>query len=125
MIEKLFHKILADRLEDYLVSNSMVDRSLQKRFLQGVNGCIENVFAVQAMFVDAMEHSLSLALSFSDLRNAFGSVSHTYIEDILKLIKLPRELTNYISNLYSSITAYVSTKEWRTQPFPINKGVFR
>ena len=42
-----------------------------------------------------------------------------------KLIKLPRELTNYISNLYSSITASVSTKEWRTQPFPINKGVFQ
>ena len=38
VIRKLFHKILAVRLEDYLVSNLMIDKSLQKEFLRVVNG---------------------------------------------------------------------------------------
>ena len=97
----------------------MVDKSLQKGFLRGVNGCTEHVFAIQAMVQNAMEHSLPLALSFIDLKNAFGSISQ------LKLIKLPREFTDYISTLYSSISAHVFTKHWKTQHFSITKGVFQ
>ena len=108
---KLFHKILAIRLENYLVSNSMVDKSIQKGFLRGVNGCIEHVFAIQSMLVNAMEHSLPLTLSFIDLKNAFGSISHAYITNILRFIRLPPKFTNYVSNLYSSISAQHLYKE--------------
>ena len=125
VIGKLFHKILAIRLEDFLISNSMVDKSLQKGFLRGVNGCIEHVFAIQAMVQNAMEHSLPLALSFIDLKNEFGSILHAYLKDMLKLIKLPREFTDYVSSLYSSISAHVFTKHWKTQHFSITKGVFQ
>ena len=79
VIGKLFHKILANTLERYLILNGIIDKSLQKGFLRGVNGCIEHVFAIQLMIVNAMDHSLLLSLSFIDLKNAFGSVSHTYI----------------------------------------------
>ena len=61
----------------------MVDKSLQKGFLSGVNGCIEHVFAIQSMIINAMDHSLPLSLSFIDLKNAFGSISHNYISDII------------------------------------------
>ena len=67
-------------------------------------------------------HSL---LSFIDLKNAFGSISHAYLKDMLKLIKLPREFTDYVSSLYSSISAHVFTKHWKTQHFSITKGVFQ
>ena len=77
VIGKLFHKILANRLECYIILNDMIDKSLQKRFLSGVNGCIEHVFAIQSMVINVMDHSLSLSLSFIDLKNAFGSISHT------------------------------------------------
>ena len=39
VIGKLFHKILANRPESYIILNDMVDKSLQKGFLSGVNGC--------------------------------------------------------------------------------------
>ena len=127
VIGKLHHKILACRLEDYLTQNSIIDKSLQKGFLRGVNGCIEHVFAVQSMMmlVNAQEHSQPLALSFIDLRNAFGSISHAYINDIMKFLKLPPEFTKYVRNLYSSLSALISTKDWKTQPFSISKGVFQ
>ena len=83
MVAKLFHKILAMRLEEYLIQNSIIDKSLQKGYLNGVNGCVEHVFAVQSIIGNAQENSLPLALGFIDLRNAFGSVAHSYIDDIL------------------------------------------
>lgn len=88
----------------------MIDKSLQKGFLRGVNGCIEHVFGIQSMIINAMEHPIPHTLSFIDLRNAFGSILHAYINDILKFIMLPQEFTAYVSNLYSSISAYISIK---------------
>ena len=84
-----------------------------------------NMFTIQAMVQNAMEHSLPLALSFIDLKNAFGSILHAYLKDMLKLIKLPREFTDYVSSLYSSISAHVFTKHWKTKHFSITKGVFQ
>ena len=71
-----------------------------------------------------MEHSLPLSLSFIDLRNAFGSILCVYISDILKFMKLPPEFTNYMNNLYSLLSAHISTKDWKMQAFIISKGVF-
>ena len=125
VIGKFFHKILANRQEHYLIFNDMVDKFLQKGFQSGINGCIEHVFAMQSMIINAMDHSLPLSLSFIDLKNAFGSISHNYISDIIKLIKLLTQFTSYLTNLYSSISAHISTKDWKTQPFPISKGIFQ
>ena len=72
VIGKLFQKILANRLEYYIIFNDMVDKSLKKGFLSSVNGCIEHVFAIQWMIIDLMDHSLPLSLSFINLKNAFG-----------------------------------------------------
>ena len=81
--------MLADRLEDYLVHHSMVDKSLQKGFIRGVNGYMEYVFAVQSIISNAQEHSLPFVMSFVDLWNAFGSISHSYINDIIHFVELP------------------------------------
>ena len=40
VVRKLFHKILANRLECYLILNEMIDKSLQTGFLSGVNGVL-------------------------------------------------------------------------------------
>ena len=59
------------------------------------------------------------------LYSAFGSVSHKYILDILSHIKAPLQLQQYIKNLYSSLSAYIYTKEWSTPTFPIKRVVFQ
>ena len=38
VIPKTYHKILAKRLEHYLLRNNIVDPNLQKGFLSGING---------------------------------------------------------------------------------------
>ena len=124
VVAKLFHKILAMRLEEYFIQNSIIDKSLQKGFLKGVNGCVEHVFAVQCIFGYAQENSLPLALDFIDLRNAFGSVAHSNSDDILRHIDLPSEFRIYVHNLYS-LSAHIFSKNWKTQSFNIKLGVFQ
>ena len=124
-VGKLFHAILSSRLEKYAIANKFLDSSVQKGFLKGINGCIEHIFSIQQILCNAKQHSRPLSLTFIDLKNAFGSVSHKYILDILSHIKVPLQLQQYIKNLYSSLSAYIHTKEWSTPTFPIKRGVFQ
>ena len=64
-------------------------------------------------------------MTFLDLENAFGSVSHELILDMLSHSKLPPEVISYIANLYSKLTAYVKMKNWSTDNFKISRGVFQ
>lgn len=46
-------------------------------------------------------------------------MSHHYI---LEHICLPCEVCTYVSSLYSQLNGFIATKEWRTNPFPIQWG---
>ena len=54
---------------------------------------------------------MAFLLSFIDLKNAFGCVSHQYIQDMLKLIRVPAEMLAYTRNFYSSLSACVATED--------------
>ena len=68
---------------------------------------MEHIFAVQSIFDNAPRNSLPIALTFIDLRNAFGSVTHQYIHDVLKYINLPTPINQYVQNLYSPLSAHM------------------
>ena len=87
------------------MANNIIDTSVQKGFLSGVNGPI---------FV-----------TFLDLKNAFGSVPHNLILDMLSHIQLPSEVTSYIAQCYSKLEAQVSTKDWSTSHFAICRSIFQ
>ena len=125
IIPKIFHKIIAKRLEHYLLSNNIFDPSLQKGFLSGVNGTVEHVFAISCILDNAINQGLPLAITFLDLKNAFGSIAHSLIRDMFDHMKLPSQITSYIMNGYSKLSAIVKTKKWSTPPFSIKRGVFQ
>ena len=85
-IGKVFHRIISRRLETYRLSNNLVDPSIQKGFLSGIDRVVEHILSLNSIITTS---NLPLFMTFIDLRNAFGSVHHTYIKDILTLIKLP------------------------------------
>ena len=111
VIGKLFNKILALRLEHFLRNNDIKDISLQKGFLTNINGTMEHIFATSAIIQNAVHNGLPLSLTFLDLKNAFGSVPHQLIKDILTHIKVPMEVKSYVSSAYSQLTARVVAKK--------------
>ena len=120
-IGKVFHKILSRRLEKFCLQNGIIDSSTQKGFLHGVNGTMEHIFTTTSIIEHAKRNGLPVSISFLDLKNAFGSVSHKLISDILYHIKLPTSVRDYINNTYSKLQAF----EWSTELFPITRGVFQ
>ena len=124
-IGKLFNKILVLQLERFLRDNDIIDTSLQKGFLTNINGTMEHIFATSAIIQNAVQNGLPLSVTFLNLKNAFGSVPHQLIYNMLAYIQLPLEVGSYISSAYSQLTARVVTKNWSTPSFPISKGVFQ
>jgi len=61
-------------------------------------------------------------MSFLDLRDAFGSVCHQYLFDVLQYLKLPDAILSYVTSCYSQLSAYVSTDN--TAVFCIHRRVF-
>ena len=124
-ISKLFHKIIARRLEAYLVNDDIIDTSVQKGFLTGINGIMEHILSVNAMIRSAKERLQSLMISFLDLRNAFAAISHKLLMDMLILVQVPIEVRSYIRNLYSGLSTFIYTKEWSTPRMKVGRGIFQ
>ena len=124
-VGKTFHKILAIRLENFLLDNHLIDPSIQKGFLRNCPGTYEHIFALNAILDQARQLDLPTIISFLDLKNAFGSVPHQLVFDILQHIRIPSGIINYIRDCYSQLTAHICTDTWSTPKFTIQKGVFQ
>jgi hypothetical protein len=62
---------------------------------------------------------------FFDLADAFGSVSHDLIKISLERFKFPPQIDSYFVNVYSQLNGLVLTKDWRSENFRFEKGVFQ
>ena len=124
-IGKVFHKIIAKRLERYLVTNKIIDTSTQKGFISGINGTMEHTFALNSILENARANSLPIFVTLLDLKNAFGSIPHALIIDMLQHVHLPTEVISYVADCYSKLQAVVATKEWQTNYFTIQRGIFQ
>ena len=124
-IGKLFHKILARRFEKFCLANGLIDPAIQKGFLHQVSGAVEHISSVNCIINQAQELNLPLHITFLDLQNAFGSVPHQLISDILHMVRIPASVIQYVVDSYSKLQAYVHTRCWDTPHFPIRQGVFQ
>ena len=97
------------------MENSVIDTSVQKGFITGINGVMEHILSMNTLLQDARGCANDLVITFIHLRNAFGSISHNLLLDMLAHVKPPVEVSSYITSMYSKLSTYVSTKSWKTQ----------
>ena len=124
-VGKTFHLLLNSRLTSFLIDNKLIDPTMQKAFLPGINGCIEHNLAMEEIMKDARKQKRTAHITFFDLEDAFGSVPHSLIIESLKMNFLPQNIIDYFSQLYSSCQAVVQTPTWRSDPFHFRRGVFQ
>ncbi len=124
-IGKTFHLLLNQRLTAYLIQNNLVDPSMQKAFLPGINGCIEHNIAMEEVIKNARKAKRTAHITFFDLEDAFGSVPHSLIQETLKRNHVPENICKYLNSFYNNCQAVVQTPSWRSQLFPFCHGVFQ
>ena len=124
-VGKLFIMILKNRWPSFVISNGYLDTSVQKAFLPGVPGCLEQYTKLSAAIADAHKRHRSLTVCWIDLANACGSVHHGLIDYALKHYHAPPYFRQFVSHLYSDLIATITSASWTTQPIPLQVGVYQ
>ena len=63
-VGKLYHLILSRRMTSFLTSNGIIDPTVQKAFIRGINGCVEHNVAMEEMIRHAKLKRKTLHIPF-------------------------------------------------------------
>ena len=124
-VGKVFHQILSDRISGFLVANGFLDPETQKAFLRRLSGCQDHNLILGEVINDAKANKRTVHVTWFDLEDAFGSVSHDLIPVCLERMHLPANVRTYISSLYGNLSGKVRTSDWVSEEFEFRKGVFQ
>jgi hypothetical protein len=98
VLTRLFHKILAKRLERHLPFNPR-----QKGFFRS-DGCAENLHLLNAILHAAKKGKKPVTILFIDIRKAFDSLSHDTLFRCALRLGVPVNLVEYIKASYNHAT---------------------
>ena len=112
-VSKLLSGILKDRWLRHMRANNYLNSDLQKAFLP------------TAVIKSARRHKRSLAISWLDIANAYGSVHHSLIQFSLAHYHAPPEFSRLLQSWYTGLSATISANDWSTDPVPLRIGVYQ
>jgi Reverse transcriptase (RNA-dependent DNA polymerase) len=122
---KIFFSVISMRLQMFMIKNSFISRSVQKGFLTGVSGCLEHAFALMEALREAKTLQRQIVVTWIDLANAYGSVRHNLIQFALNWYHVPKIVQQLIFDYYEKLVAKVITKNWSTEFFTFDIGLFQ
>ena len=111
-VGKVFHQILSDRITGFLVSNGYIDSETQKAFLHKISGCQDHNLIMGEIINHARANKRTAHITWFDLEDAFGSVSHDLIPICLDRMHIPVNVKSYINSLYENLRGKVRTSKW-------------
>ncbi|XP_038131552.1 uncharacterized protein LOC119776958 [Cyprinodon tularosa] len=120
---KIFFKILANRLSEYLLRNSYIDTSVQKGGVQGMPGCLEHTGVITQLIREARENRGDLAVLWLDLANAYGSIPHKLVSKALTTYHVPEKITELIRDYYSGFSLRFTTGTTTSAWHRLEKGI--
>ena len=122
---KILLSILATRALSYMKNNSYFDISIQKGFINSMAGCVEHTTMLSELLKNAKKTNRQITVCWTDLENAFGSLSHYLIQFALSWYNFPLHFREFVYNYYEGLRIEIRTSEWTTEAIPLLKGVFQ
>ena len=110
---------------DYMIANGYINPAVQKAFIRNINGTIEHNQLLQEVVSHARRNHKTVHITFFDLKDAFGSISHSLIDHVLTRYHIPDNVKTYINNLYSNLSGSVVGPDWKSERFVFKRGVFQ
>ena len=122
---KIFFGLLSRRANNFMVKNKFIDTKIQKGFIRGVPGVLEHTYSMTEIVRNSREHQRSLCITWLDLKNAFGSVSHDLIDFAMEWYHWPEPVRKVIHAYYRELYVRVETRPWNLDWIRIEKGIFQ
>src|SRR3569623_2129846 len=108
---RLFWTVFQKRLSRFMLTNGFIDSRVQKGFMEGVAGCVEHTSMLREVLTHAKRHQRTIAMSWLDLENAYGSVRHMMVQFALKWYHVPQKLSLLLFRFYDWIFLRVQTDD--------------
>ena len=96
----------------------------QKAFRE-FSGCHEHNFLATTILDDTRRSKKPLYMAWYDLKNAFPSMPHAYINFVLRRVGIPASLVELLSDVYSNAYTVVEVESGCTEPILQQCGVFQ
>ena len=120
---RLFWTVFQKRLSRFMLTNGYIDSRVQKGFMEGVAGCVEHTSMLWEVLTHAKRHQRTIAMSWLDLENAYGSVRHMLVQFALKWYHVPQKMSELLFRYYDGIFLRVHTDDWVSNFFLLAIGV--
>lgn len=123
-IPRLYGICIADRLTKWVLDNKILSPE-QKGFVSMEKGRSEHNFVLQTIIEDVQENDEKVFMCFMDFENAFGSLSHEIIIEVLKLIGLSPDTYTFciISDFIQENSTQIVTNLGRTGDIACERGL--
>jgi len=124
---KIFSSCIRGRLWDFLISNSLIDTSMQKGFWPGINGVTEHIELLSYLLLHQKKYKRDIYVVLLDLKNAFGEVHHSLIRFSLEHHHVPTDTINLIMSQYTNFYLNVSAgrSNLNSGPVQVQRGVLQ
>ena len=108
-----------------MTANGYLDTSIQKAFLPGLPGCLEQYQKLSSAITEAHKKHRSLTVCWMDFANAYGSVHHSLIRYALDHYHAPFSFLRIVSHFYTYLNATITGSSWSTKTIPLQVGVYQ
>ena len=86
-------------------------------------GCFEHSFLMTSLFEDSKRSCKDLYVIWFDLKDAFGSVSHSVLFDMMSRLSLPKSFISLCRDIYNGSSSRIRTGSDFTDSIPLTVGV--
>ena len=112
---------MARRLASYAIREKKIS-STQKGFLP-TDGCAEPTFLMESLLSDSKRRRKTLRIAWLDLRNAFGSVPHALLWEMMERLQILSPFITLCCEIYNGSHQQVLFEEGITPVIPLRTGI--
>ena len=99
---KVFTFCLRNSIYHFLVQNIYIECNIQKGFTPKISGTVEHTSQMANIINSARLKQRSIVITLLDLKNAFGTVHHNLILEVLKFHHIPNHIRDFVRRLYTN-----------------------
>ena len=122
---KILTSCLRNSMYSFLVSNCLIEHSIQKGFTPNPSGTLEHIVQMANIINNARIKQRSLVITLLDLKNAFGEVHHNLIQSVLDYHHIPEHTKFIIKSLYTDFKTSIITSGFRTPFISVGRSVLQ